>query len=269
MSASATRVEHNGTRTRPAFSLIELLVVISIIALLIGILLPALSAARDAAQVAQCSSRIRQALIAMNGYKSDHDSQFPAPRGSNVVNAPEKWGPHGSSQFTPGEPIGALLLENYWEASGDDAFGNNLKGLTCPQGAYDELLHATKDSLGLVQTDYAYYVELPRGEFNQSVPSNVKQATEAPSAMAVMSDLFYVTPNQQGVANPDPYIGTKSYNEGSHINHRDGMNAGYADGHASWLDQSQLDYVSGNNNIKGSDADGLLPPAPTEGYYPF
>ena len=59
------------SRANKTFTLIELLVVISIISLLISILLPALGAARKAAQATQCAANLRQIGVANFAYEND------------------------------------------------------------------------------------------------------------------------------------------------------------------------------------------------------
>jgi len=63
------------------FTIVELLVVISIIALLISLLLPSLGRARDAARSIQCMSKLKSMGLAIAVYGNDHDGNLlPAVR---------------------------------------------------------------------------------------------------------------------------------------------------------------------------------------------
>ncbi len=75
-----------GSARREAFTLVELLVVIGIIALLIGILLPALSKAREAARVLVCATHLREIGMACFIYAADNKGKLPIPIGGGVLN---------------------------------------------------------------------------------------------------------------------------------------------------------------------------------------
>lgn len=79
-------------KKKDGFTLIELLVVVAIIALLVSILLPAISRARDQARTTLCASLHRQIFLAWTYYAHDHDGHIiPSWHGWEAQDIQKGW----------------------------------------------------------------------------------------------------------------------------------------------------------------------------------
>ncbi|MEM8875987.1 MAG: type II secretion system protein [Planctomycetota bacterium] len=126
-------------RRGDGFTLIELLVVISIIAILVGLLLPALSAARKAAQLVACTSNLRQCAIGTYVYATDYNVALPMaiwPNTDRFGNSPVnfRWAARWNRDFIAPVvlgrefPLNTAGFEEWREATIDSVF-------SCPNGA--------------------------------------------------------------------------------------------------------------------------------------
>src|SRR5258706_7661990 len=79
---------HRSKSQSKGFTLVELLVVIGIIALLISILLPSLSRARETANRVKCGSNLRQIGQAMMLYANENQGSYPRTNMNGTAAAP-------------------------------------------------------------------------------------------------------------------------------------------------------------------------------------
>lgn len=121
--------------TRRAFTLIELLVVIAVIAILIGLLLPALGKARESGRFIICRSNIRQVALSMFTYASDY-KVIPGAYWQGAQNL--DWCGKNNARYiaTPQNyrhPMDTSVLRDY--------MGANDLTLICPTGKRPNLLY--------------------------------------------------------------------------------------------------------------------------------
>lgn len=162
-----------------AFTLVELLVVIGIIALLISILMPALSKARESANDLKCLNNVRQLGLAMTMYQNDYGGAFPASLFYYAGNNPtEVWDRKVAPYLnvrpdatpTPTAPV--LQCPNDWRQSG--AYWSQARSYAMP-GVVEGI---GRDDEGVCATGLNNWSISPPGKHLVIKIGNVRRAAE-------------------------------------------------------------------------------------------
>lgn len=200
-----------GTSKRYAFTLIEMLVVIAIIALLVSLLVPAVSRSLNRAARIRCLNNLRQIAIGTVNWATEHQGELPeAQRDVGTF-------PHA--------------FMNY-----EDIFGENLgerdSVMFCP-GKLLKVRNPETVNYDTKFTTYQYFHFDPPflGTYQSDKPDFSFMDTY-PNEAALWGCLAITT--SAGV--------TLAHNEPSVSEPLSGMNAVYLDGHGTWVDPENLEH---------------------------
>ena len=206
-----------------AFTLIELLVVVAIISLLVSILMPSLSKAKELAKLTACTARVHGISLQLVMYSEDHDGRIICvrhPTATSIKTWIELLEEHGLQHDMTACPVSQFGLTKRVLRFGH--YGGNPHLLrrwdVPPLNAEDVPNPAGKifigDAGGFQISDYV--IQSPHSGY-WYVPGTRPEID--PNALNIVPELW------------------DDFTNGRHIQ---GVNLGWGDGHASWIDSQTL-----------------------------
>jgi prepilin-type N-terminal cleavage/methylation domain-containing protein/prepilin-type processing-associated H-X9-DG protein len=201
----ALSTTRRATSPRNAFTLVELLVVIAVIGILVGLLLPAVQSAREAARRMECSNNLKQLGLAIHNYQSAL-GRFPSGYVSfatrDGVGPPEAAIDPLTWDAAPGWGWGALLLPFIEQNTVSDAIdfrlpiwapanrpfvATRLQGFLCPSSSGPEQPFVVRGETAAPLTRYGAPLTLGRSHY---VASHGQESCWGECGSAATGEIF-------------------------------------------------------------------------------
>lgn len=210
---------------QPAFTLVELLVVIAVIGILAALMLPALARSKRSAFRVGCLNNLRQLSLATQLYWHDNRGEAFRFRGASARGGDIFWfgwlerGAEGTREFDPAQGV----LWPYLEGRGVEI---------CPSFNYA----SAKMKLKAVGASYAYGYNAHLSALSSRPPLRV-DTVHRPSAIVLFADAAQVNTFQPPATPDNPMLEefyyVNSYESTAHFRHDARANVMFVDGHAS------------------------------------
>ncbi|MCW5558217.1 MAG: type II secretion system protein [Verrucomicrobiae bacterium] len=249
---------------KDAFTLLEVLVVMAIVALIAGLLLPALTSARSRADTTTCLNNKKQLQLAWLLYAADHADQMP-PNGEIQPNAPrtdlQYWWAQGIMSYNEDHPDNtntSLLVDPAYARLGD--YSRSPRLYKCPADHSSAVVHGkNRERVRNISMNVhvGRCIDCFSDQPTRVGPITVEGIPNAASQFVFLDEhpdsintiTFWTSPAQGRAVKIVNFPGSQ---------HRGAATLSFADGHAEshrWVDPRTRPPVTGRNDLAETDSE--------------